>query len=96
VFLLGFLSLSWGSPKGGSYNKQQKPRLFGLPELSSSTTVSPVYPKTPKKQDCDLKTHPMMMTVDFKNDINNSLKEIQENTGKLTQNIQEIQYTMRR
>jgi hypothetical protein len=38
----------------------------------------------------------MMMTVDFKNDINNSLKEIQENTGKLTQNIQEIQYTMRR
>ena len=42
----------------------------------------------------------MMMVEDIKKDFNNSLKEIQENTAKqvedLTQNIQEIQDTMRR
>jgi hypothetical protein len=45
-------------------------------EPSSPTSVSPEYPNTPKKQDSDLKFHLM------KKDINNSLKEIQENTGK--------------
>jgi hypothetical protein len=51
-------------------------------ELSSPTTVSPEYPSTLEKQDSDLKSHCMMMIEDFKKDINNSLKEIQENTGK--------------
>jgi ribosome recycling factor len=37
---------------------------------------------TQEKQDSDLKSHLMMMTEDFRKDINNSLKEIQENTGK--------------
>jgi hypothetical protein len=40
--------------------------------------VSPGYPNTPEKQDSDLKSHLMMMIDDFKKDINNSLKEIQE------------------
>jgi chromosome segregation ATPase len=44
--------------------------------------VSPGYPNTPKKQESDLKSHIMMMIEDFKKDINKSLKEIQENTGK--------------
>jgi hypothetical protein len=35
-----------------------------------------------KKQDLDLKSHLTMMIEDFKKDINNSLKEIQENTCK--------------
>jgi hypothetical protein len=33
-------------------------------------------PKTPEKQDSDLKSHLKMMIEDFKKDINNSLKEI--------------------
>jgi hypothetical protein len=41
--------------------------------------VSPEYPNTPEKQDSDLKSHLMVMLENFKKDINNSLKEIQEN-----------------
>jgi hypothetical protein len=48
----------------------------------SSPTSSPGYPSTPEKQDLDLQSHLMMLKEDFKKDINNSLKEIQENTGK--------------
>ena len=33
----------------------------------------------------------MMMIEDFKKDINNSLKEIQENTGKQVEALKEIQ-----
>ena len=47
-----------------------------------STTASPVYPNTLEKQDSYLKSHLMMMIEDYKKDINNSLKEIHENTGK--------------
>jgi hypothetical protein len=49
---------------------------------SSPTTTSPGYPNTPEKQDSNLKSYLMMMIEDFKKDINNSLKEIQENRGK--------------
>jgi hypothetical protein len=51
-------------------------------EPSMPTTMSPGYPNTPKKQDADLKSYLMMVVEDFKNGINNSLKEIQENTAK--------------
>jgi chromosome segregation ATPase len=51
-------------------------------EPSSSTTASPRYPNTPEKQDSSLKSHLMMMIEDFKTDINKTLKEIQENTGR--------------
>jgi gas vesicle protein len=51
-------------------------------EPSSLTTASSGYLKILEKQDSDLKSHLMMMIEDFKKDINNSLKEIQENTGK--------------
>jgi hypothetical protein len=53
-----------------------------LSKSSSPTTVSHGYPNTTEKQDSDLKLHLMMIIEDFKKDINNSLKEIQENTGK--------------
>ena len=49
----------------------------------------PGYPKTPEKQDLDLKSHLMMMIEDFRKDINNSLKEIQENTGKKIESLKE-------
>jgi hypothetical protein len=51
-------------------------------EPNSPTTASPGYPKTLEKQDSDLKSHLIMMIEVFKKDINKSLKEIQENTGK--------------
>jgi hypothetical protein len=47
-------------------------------ELSSPTTASPGYLNTLKKQDLDLKSLLKMLIEDFKKDINNSLKEIQE------------------
>jgi hypothetical protein len=39
-------------------------------------------PTDPKKQDSDLKSYLRMLVEDFKMGINNSLKEIQENTAK--------------
>ena len=48
----------------------------------SPTTASPEYTITPEKQDSDLKSFLMMVIEHFKKDINDSLKEIQENTGK--------------
>jgi hypothetical protein len=45
-------------------------------------TGSPGHPKTPDKQDSDLKSYVMMLVEDFKKDINNSPKEIKENMGK--------------
>ena len=46
-------------------------------EPSSPTIASPGYTITLEKQDSDLKSLLMMMIEDFKKDINNSLKEIQ-------------------
>jgi len=43
----------------------------------------------PEKQDLDLKSHFMMMMEDFKMDINNSLKEIQDNKRKQVEAIKE-------
>ena len=51
-------------------------------EPNSPTTASPGYPNTPIKQDSDLNSPFMKIIEDFKKDINNSLKEIQENTSK--------------
>jgi hypothetical protein len=56
-------------------------------ETSTSSTVSPGYPNTPEKQDMDLKSYFMMLVEDFNKDINNSLKEIQENTDKQVEAI---------
>jgi hypothetical protein len=49
-------------------------------ELSSSTTASSGYLNMPEKQDNTLKPHLMEMIEYFKEDIKNSLKEIEENT----------------
>jgi hypothetical protein len=51
-------------------------------EPSSSTTANPGFSNTPEKQDLDLNSHLMMLIENFKKDINKSLKEVQENTGK--------------
>jgi uncharacterized protein YukE len=52
-------------------------------ESSTPNSASPGYSNTSEKQDSDVKSPLMMMKEDYKKDINSSLKEIQENTGKL-------------
>ena len=58
-------------------------------EPSTPTSASPGYPNTPEKQDSDLKSYLMMVVEDFKKGINNSLKEIQENTAKQVEALKE-------
>jgi septal ring factor EnvC (AmiA/AmiB activator) len=55
-------------------------------EPSTPTSASPGYPKTPKKQDSDLKSYLMLVE-----DINKSLKEIQKNTAKEVKVLKELQ-----
>jgi hypothetical protein len=62
--------------------RNQRPENLEPSEPSSPIIASPGYPSTPEKQDFNLKSHLMKMIKDFKEYINNSLKEIQENTGK--------------
>jgi hypothetical protein len=58
-------------------------------ESSTLTTASSPYSNTPEKQDSDLKIYIRMLVEDFKKDINNSLKEIQENTAKKVEALKE-------
>ena len=58
-------------------------------EPSTTTSPSPGHPNTPEKLDPDLKAYLMMMVEDIKKDINNSLKETQENTAKQVEDIKE-------
>ena len=51
-------------------------------EHSTPTPPGPGHPNTTEKLDPDLKAYLMVMVEDIKKDINNSLKEIQENTAK--------------
>ena len=51
-------------------------------EPSTPTPASPGYPNTPEKQDTDLKSYLMILAEDIKKGINNSFKEIQENSAK--------------
>jgi chromosome segregation ATPase len=58
-------------------------------EPNSPTIASPGYTNTLERQDSDLKLLHMMMIEDIKKDINNSLKEIQENIGKQLEALKE-------
>jgi hypothetical protein len=68
-------------------NKKQD--YFGSLKPSSLITAKHGYSRTPEKQDSDLKITFLLMIEEFKKDINNSLKEIQENTGKQVEDIKE-------
>jgi hypothetical protein len=61
---------------------------------STPTITSPEYPKIPEEQDYDPKSLLMEMIEVFKEDLNNSLKEIQENTvnrvKKINKRVQDI------
>jgi hypothetical protein len=60
-----------------------------LSEPSTPTTASSGYPNTPEKQDSDLKSYLMMQVESFRKGINNSLKEMQENTAKQVEVLKE-------
>ena len=69
----------------GSKHKNISNRNQGYlasPEPNAPTIASPGYIIIREKQDSDLKSLLMVMVEDFKKVINNSLKEIQEKTGK--------------
>jgi hypothetical protein len=51
-------------------------------EPNSPTMASPEYTISPEKQNSNIKSLLMMMVEDFKKDMTNSLKEIQENIAK--------------
>ena len=51
-------------------------------ESSSPTTASPRFHNNPEKQNLNIKSYLMMLIEDFKKDINNSLKEVQENMSQ--------------
>jgi hypothetical protein len=51
-----------------------------LSEPSSPCTSSHKYPNVPEKHDVDLTSHLMKIIVNLKEDMHNSLKEMQENT----------------
>jgi hypothetical protein len=58
-------------------------------ERNSPTPPSPGHVNTPKKLDPDLKAYLIMVVEDIKKDINNSLKEIQENIANQVENLKE-------
>ena len=70
-------------------NRNQDHSLSSEP--STPTSASLGYTSTPEKQYSDLKSYLMMLEEDFKKGINNSLKEIQENTAKELQVLIEKQ-----
>jgi hypothetical protein len=55
--------------------------MWASSEPKSPITASPEYTNTPENQESVLKSYLMKIIQSFKEDINNSMKEIQENTG---------------
>jgi hypothetical protein len=67
--------MAGGKPKKRSNRNQG---YLASSEPNSPTIASPGFTITPEKQDMDLKSLLMMMMENYKKDINNSLKEIEE------------------
>jgi hypothetical protein len=55
---------------------------FVTSEPSTPTSLRPGYPSICEKHNLDLKLYFMNITQPYKEDVNNYLKEISENTGK--------------
>jgi chromosome segregation ATPase len=77
---------------GGKHkNKSNKNQGYlASSEPNSPTIASLGYTNTPEKQDRDLMSLLIMMMEDYKKEINNSLKEIQENTSKQVKELSKI------
>jgi DNA topoisomerase IA len=83
--------MAGGKPKRSNRNQG----YLASSDPNSPTFASPGYTITPEKHDMDLKSLLMMMIEeDFKKKINNSLKEIRENTSnqmkELNKTIQDL------
>jgi chromosome segregation ATPase len=78
--------MAGGKHKNRSNRKQG---YLASSELNSPTIAIPGYTIKPEKQDMDLKSLLMMTMEDFKTEINNSLKEIQENKSKQLEALKE-------
>ena len=59
-------------------------------EPSSPTTASTEYNNTPENQEADLKSYLINIIESFKETINNSMKEIQENAGKQVKELNRV------
>ena len=70
---------------------QQKPRPLTLIRTQYSHLSQSCIPNTPEKQDSDSKSYLMMLIEDFKKDINNLLKEVQQNTAKQVEVLKELE-----
>jgi hypothetical protein len=68
--------------RGKGKNKSNRNQGYLDSPEPSSPTQQDLNTPSHQKSKTDLKSHLMMMTEDFKKDMNNSLKEIQENTVK--------------
>jgi hypothetical protein len=76
--------------KGKHKNLTNRNKDYLAPsEASSLTKTSLGFPNTLEKQNLDITSYLMMVIEDIKKDINNSLKEIQENTGKEVEALKE-------
>jgi len=58
-------------------------------EPNSPTKENSGYPNTAEKQDFYLKSHFLIIMENFKKDLKNSLKEMQENTSKQVEALSE-------
>jgi hypothetical protein len=79
--------------RGKCKNKSNRIQCYLATSLPSSPTrTSPGHHKISEKQDSHLTSHHMNMIGNFKKDINNSLKEIQESTGKEVETLRDETY----
>jgi gas vesicle protein len=79
--------MAGGKHKNRSNRKQD---YLALSEPNSPTTARPGYTITPEKQYTNLKLLLIMMMEDFKKEINNLLKELQENTSNQAKELKKI------
>jgi hypothetical protein len=89
TFRTATITDNWMARGKGKNIRNRNQGYLASSEPNSPTTVSHGYPNTPEKQDFNLKSHLMMMIEDLKKDINNSLKEKQDNTGKQVEALKE-------
>jgi hypothetical protein len=78
--------MAGGKHKNRSHRKQG---YLVLSQSNSPTKECPEYNITPEKQDMDPKSLLMMIMEEYKKNINNSLKQIQEKTGKQEEALKE-------
>jgi hypothetical protein len=76
--------------KASARTLPKKPGLHGIIRTQFSQRSNPWIPQQTRKSRFGFKkSHLMMLVEDFKKDINNSLKEIQANTGKQVEDLKE-------